>query len=119
MTGGLGTGARVLDEPATHDGIVRLSRAVGLPARRLEARADFLVRDGERVAMISAIRAGAPFSKWRMTSASGRIALRVRAVSSSVSPLRTDECSTGRVTTCAPSRWAATANDISVRVEFS
>ena len=32
VTGGLGTGARVLDEPATHDGVVRLSRAVGLPA---------------------------------------------------------------------------------------
>jgi hypothetical protein len=31
VTGGLGTGARVLDEPAAHDGVVRLSRAVGLP----------------------------------------------------------------------------------------
>jgi hypothetical protein len=31
VTGGLGWGARVLDEPAAHDGVVRLSRAVGLP----------------------------------------------------------------------------------------
>jgi hypothetical protein len=31
VTGGLGTGARVLDQPASHDGVVRLSRAVGLP----------------------------------------------------------------------------------------
>ena len=31
VTGGLGLGARVLDEPAQHDGVVRLSRGVGLP----------------------------------------------------------------------------------------
>ena len=31
VTGGLGWGARVLDEPATHEGVVRLSRGVGLP----------------------------------------------------------------------------------------
>jgi hypothetical protein len=31
VTGGLGTGAQVLDQPASHDGVVRLSRAVGLP----------------------------------------------------------------------------------------
>lgn len=32
VTGGLGTGARLLDEPAVHEGVVRLSRSVGLPA---------------------------------------------------------------------------------------
>lgn len=31
VTGGLGTGARVLDEPAEHPAVVRLSRALGLP----------------------------------------------------------------------------------------
>jgi hypothetical protein len=31
VTGGLGWGATVLDAPAAHDGVVRLSRAVGLP----------------------------------------------------------------------------------------
>ena len=30
--GGLGTGARLLDEPARHEGVVRLSRGIGLPA---------------------------------------------------------------------------------------
>ena len=32
VRGGAGSGARVLDEPATHDGVVRLSRGAGLPA---------------------------------------------------------------------------------------
>jgi hypothetical protein len=31
VTGGLGLGAEVLDRPAAHDGLVRLSRAAGLP----------------------------------------------------------------------------------------
>ncbi len=31
VTGGLGTGARLLDEPAVHEGVVRLSRGAGLP----------------------------------------------------------------------------------------
>ena len=31
VTGGLGWGARVLDEPAVHDGVARLSRGAGLP----------------------------------------------------------------------------------------
>ena len=42
---------------------------------------------------ISAVAAAAPLSRWRMTSASGRIALSVRAVSSSVSPFLTELCS--------------------------
>ena len=69
--------------------------------------------------MISATAAGAPFSRWRMTSASGRIAFSVRAVSSSVSPFLTELCSTGSEIADAPSRCAAVANDIAVRVEFS
>ena len=32
VTGGLGWGARFLDEPARHEGLVRVSRGVGLPA---------------------------------------------------------------------------------------
>jgi hypothetical protein len=32
VTGGLGTGAAVLDRPARHQGVVRLSRGTGLPA---------------------------------------------------------------------------------------
>ena len=32
VTGGLGTGAEVLDAPARHQGVVRLSRGAGLPA---------------------------------------------------------------------------------------
>ena len=32
VTGGLGTGAAVLDSPARHQGVVRLSRGAGLPA---------------------------------------------------------------------------------------
>jgi len=32
VTGGGGWGARLLDEPASHDGVVRLSRGAGLPA---------------------------------------------------------------------------------------
>ena len=32
VSGGLGTGARLLDEPAVHPGVVRLSRGAGLPA---------------------------------------------------------------------------------------
>jgi hypothetical protein len=32
VTGGLGTGARLLDEPAVHEAVVRLSRGAGLPA---------------------------------------------------------------------------------------
>jgi len=32
VTGGRSTGARLLDEPAVHEGVVRLSRGVGLPA---------------------------------------------------------------------------------------
>ena len=32
VAGGLGTGAALLDEPAVHEGVVRLSRGAGLPA---------------------------------------------------------------------------------------
>ena len=32
VTGGLGTGAAVLDQPARHEAVARVSRAVGLPA---------------------------------------------------------------------------------------
>jgi len=33
VTGGLGTGAALLDTPGRHEGVVRLSRGAGLPAR--------------------------------------------------------------------------------------
>jgi hypothetical protein len=69
--------------------------------------------------MMSATSAGAPLSRWRMTKASGRIALSVRAVSSRVSPFLTELCSTDSAIAEAPSRCAAVANDIAVRVEFS
>ena len=51
--------------------------------------------------------------------ASGRMAFSVIAVSSSVSPLRTEEVATSMLMTSAPSRLAATSKLVRVRVEFS
>ena len=47
------------------------------------------------------------------------MAPKVAAVSSSVSPFLIEECSTESDRADAPSRCAAVANDIAVRVEFS
>src|SRR5947207_7964 len=54
-----------------------------------------------------------------MTSASGRMAFSVRAVSSSVSPFCTELRSTDKEIADAPSRCAAVAKDIAVRVEVA
>ena len=64
-------------------------------------------------------RLTAPDSLWRTTIASGRMAFSVIAVSSSVSPLRTEEVATSMLMTSAPSRLAATSKLVRVRVEFS
>ncbi len=47
------------------------------------------------------------------------MALRVRAVSISVSPFFTDECATCMVITSAPSRLPASSKEACVRVEAS
>ena len=47
------------------------------------------------------------------------MAFRVIAVSSSVSPLRTEEVATSMLMTSAPSRLAASSKEVRVRVEFS
>ena len=61
----------------------------------------------------------APDSLCRTTIESGRMAFKVIAVSSRVSPLRTDEVATSMLITSAPSRLAATSKLVRVRVEFS
>ena len=54
-----------------------------------------------------------------MTIASGAIASRLRAVSTSVSPLVTEEVEAEIFTASAESRFAAISNDVRVRVEDS
>src|SRR5213076_783803 len=62
---------------------------------------------------------GAPADEWRMTMQSGAIASRLRAVSSSVSPLETLEVETLMLTVSADRRLAAISNDVRVRVDGS
>ena len=64
----------------------------------------------------SATSAAAPSASWRMTRMSGRIALRVSAVSIRLSPLRTLDAAGWKLETCAPSLLPAISNEKSVRV---
>ena len=61
----------------------------------------------------------APACEWRMTTTSGDIASRLRAVSSSVSPLVVDDAEPEMFTASADSRFAAISNDVRVRVDGS
>ncbi len=63
-----------------------------------------------------ASRAGAPDWSWRTTSRSQCIAFSVAAVSSSVSPLFTEEVATDMLITSAPSRLPASSKLVRVRV---
>src|SRR6267378_141234 len=62
---------------------------------------------------------GAPAAGWRTTSASAPMASRLRTVSSSDSPLETLEASFWKLSTSAPSAFAATSNELRVRVLLS
>src|SRR5689334_5844333 len=62
---------------------------------------------------------GAPAIEWRMTMQSGAIASRLRAVSSSVSPLVTLDVETLTFTASAERRLAAISKEVRVRVEDS
>jgi hypothetical protein len=61
----------------------------------------------------------APEDEWRMTMASEPIASRVSAVSFRLSPFDTLEPLVEKLITSAESRFAASSNEILVRVEFS
>ena len=60
-----------------------------------------------------------PDAPWRMTTMSIRIASRFRAVSTSVSPLETEEPAVATLTVSALSRFSANSKEIRVRVEAS
>src|SRR3989440_3219102 len=62
---------------------------------------------------------GAPAAGWRTISASAPMASRLRTVSSSDSPLETLEASFWKLSTSAPSAFAATSNELRVRVLLS
>ena len=62
---------------------------------------------------------GDPLEECRITIASAPIACRVSAVSFSDSPLATEEPPALKLITSADSRFAASSNEILVRVEFS
>ncbi len=62
---------------------------------------------------------GAPLEEWRTTTASAPIACRVSAVSLRDSPFETLEPLVVKLITSADSRFAASSNEIRVRVEFS
>src|SRR5215210_7356885 len=62
---------------------------------------------------------GAPAEGWRMTMRSGDIASRLRAVSSSVSPLVTEDAEELMLTTSAERRLPAISKEVRVRVEGS
>jgi len=61
----------------------------------------------------------APDAPWRMTTMSIRIASRLRAVSTNVSPFDTDEPAAATFTVSALSRFSANSNEMRVRVETS
>ena len=63
--------------------------------------------------------AAAPPNAWRTTIASGCIACRLRAVSSSVSPFVVEDDEAAMLIASAESRFAASSNDVRVRVELS
>jgi hypothetical protein len=63
--------------------------------------------------------AGEPDEEWRITMASAPMACRVRAVSLSDSPLATDDPDVEKLITSADRRFAASSNEIRVRVESS
>src|SRR2546425_313707 len=62
---------------------------------------------------------GAPAAGWRTTSTSAPIASRLRTVSWRDSPLVTLEASFWKLSTSAPSAWAATSKELRVRVDAS
>ena len=66
-----------------------------------------------------AIRWGTPLERWRTTMASIPMASTVRTVSSSDSPLRSDDDPAEKVMVSADSRLAAVSNESRVRVESS
>src|SRR6185295_13774358 len=61
----------------------------------------------------------APEAPWRMTTMSIRIASRLRAVSTRVSPLDTDEAAVATLTVSALNRFSANSNEMRVRVDAS
>ena len=61
----------------------------------------------------------APEAPWRITTMSMRIASRLRAVSTRVSPLLTELPALATLTVSALSRFSANSNEIRVRVEAS
>ncbi len=63
--------------------------------------------------------ATAPSSGWRTTKPRTPIASRFFSVSQAVSPLRVDEVDASKLSTSAPSRWAASWNELRVRVDGS
>ena len=68
---------------------------------------------------LRARRCTAPAEWWRTTMMSGRMALRVAAVSMRVSPFFTEEEATDMFMTSAPRRLPASSNELWVRVEGS
>ena len=65
--------------------------------------------------MRAARKAAAPGDQWRITTMSIRIASRLRAVSTSVSPLDTDERAAPMLTVSAASRFSANSKEMRVR----
>ena len=69
--------------------------------------------------MRSARNCAAPEAPWRMTTMSIRIASRLRAVSTSVSPLLTLDPDAATLTVSAERRFSANSNETRVRVDAS
>jgi hypothetical protein len=69
--------------------------------------------------MRSARNCAAPDAPWRMTTMSIRIASRLRAVSTSVSPFETLEPVDATLTVSADSRFSANSKEMRVRVDAS
>ena len=69
--------------------------------------------------MRSARKRAAPDEPWRMTTMSMRIASRLRAVSTSVSPFATDDPVEEMLTVSALSRFSANSKETRVRVDAS
>ena len=67
----------------------------------------------------SAARYGAPDTPWRITSMSAPSASIVRTVSTSYSPLDTEDDAAAMLTTSHDRFFAATSNETRVRVEAS
>src|SRR4051812_8185247 len=68
---------------------------------------------------VRARSAAAPPYAWRTTTASGCMASRLRPVSSNDSPFVVDDDEPEMLIASADSRFAASSNDVRVRVEFS